>query len=330
MGGMRRSFGFALGGVIVVFLGYSYYTAESVCPAPISYRIGELDPQFNLATGTARAAIADAVHVWEGATHRDLFNYDPHAKFTINFIYDERQAYTSAEENYRDKLNTNKVVNDVISQQYTELTNQYNDLKSTYQTKKESYQQKLSDYNDEVNNYNQSGGAPKDVYKRLQATRAELDTERTDLNDMADQLNALIKRINDISAQGNALVDKYNTSVQQYNDTFGKSREFTQGTYQSNGKIDIYSYADQTELRLVLAHELGHALSLDHVENPKSIMYYLISQQPNPLHPSAEDLAEFTAVCGERSVWAKIEQGIRMNLNLNHNDYSAGAHQDTN
>ena len=46
-------------------------------------------------------------------------------------------------------------------------------------------------------------------------------------------------------------------------------------------------------------HDFFEVLGLDHVENPKSVMYYLLSDQDLE-HPalSREDLAELERVCG--------------------------------
>ena len=49
---------------------------------------------------------------------------------------------------------------------------------------------------------------------------------------------------------------------------------------------------------LALTHELGHALGMDHVENPKSIMYYITgaNTETSPA-PTAEDLVELNRAC---------------------------------
>ena len=82
-----------------------------------------------------------------------------------------------------------------------------------------------------------------------------------------------------------------------FNNQFGGTREFTQGDYQGD-HINVYQFRDRAELILVLAHELGHALQLDHVENPASIMYYLMGEQPPESRLSAEDLEAFAQTCG--------------------------------
>ena len=62
--------------------------------------------------------------------------------------------------------------------------------------------------------------------------------------------------------------------------------------------ILVYQFGNKKDLSLALSHELGHALGLNHVENAKSIMYYVTGNNNDILAtPSIEDLAELKRVC---------------------------------
>ncbi len=308
---MRSSLSFTLIITVIFASGYFFYTALAICPIPITYRIGELDDRFNLTKDEARLAVTEAESVWEAATGKNLFTYDVKSDFTVNFVYDERQAFSEAEDTYRAKLDTAEQVTETISAEYTELVASYDELQVTYKSKVAAYESHLADYNETVERYNQAGGAPTDEYRKLQAEKRSLDVGQRELEVLRTNLNQLVDEINLISEQGNKIVARYNDGVATYNDTFGQSREFTQGTYSSEGRIDIYTFVDKTELRLVLAHELGHALGIDHVTGSTSLMYFLISDQPAELTLSETDLEVFASVCGEGSRWDTIEQKIR-------------------
>ncbi len=308
---MRSSFFILLFTVILFSGGYLYFVVQAVCPVPLTYRIGEIDERFDIDIDGAKLAVAEAESVWEDSTGRNLFSYDEESDFTINFVFDERQALADAEDDYKERLDKTEGVNDAISEQYADLVSEYNKLQRTYDNRAEVYERALSVYNTKVQKYNSEGGAPPDIFEELEKEKNALDSQQSSLNALADELNAAVKEINRIGSQGNRLIETYNRGVEVYNQTFGESREFTQGDYQGT-MINIYTFSDETELELVLAHELGHALHVGHVEGEQSIMYYLIGQQPRDLALSETDILEFDRVCGEKSFWDRIETGIQL------------------
>ncbi|MES2214229.1 MAG: matrixin family metalloprotease [Patescibacteria group bacterium] len=94
----------------------------------------------------------------------------------------------------------------------------------------------------------------------------------------------------------NSLVDQANQKVSTINESAGK--EFNEGEYiydEAGQRINIYEFTSRAELVRVLAHELGHALGLDHNSNPDSIMYYLNQSENGALTP--EDSADLEALC---------------------------------
>ncbi len=294
---MRRGFLVLL--LVTMLFGGSYwfYVAEAVCAVPIVYRIGTVDPRFNISNDAVRMAVTAAESMWEDATGRNLFTYDPKKGLPINFIFDERQAKANEEEALRQTLETKEGVSDSVRTQYDSLVKEYDALRVEHQKRTSAYEAKLEAYNKEVNDWNARGGAPEDVFERLKKTQDELATEQKKLNTVAGDLNALVRKMNALSAKGNSLVTDYNQVVEEYNSKFSEGEEFTQGDYE--GKvINIYQYDSPDELDIVLAHELGHALSLDHVEGETSIMYHLMEKQSKETGITAEDLAEFDRVCG--------------------------------
>lgn len=295
---MRTPYAAAFLLILLLAGTYMYTAVEAVCNVPLSYRIGEFDERFDITRDEARVAIADAESVWEQATGRNLFTYDEDdGEILVNFIYDDRQAFAEAEVDLRDRLDAAEDVNSAISESYAELVDEYEVLEAEYRDRVESYERKLAQYNAEVEQYNESGGAPPEVYEELQEQKEQLDQDQRSINALSDELNGLAEQINQLGEQGNQLVEKYNHHVDTYNETFGESREFTQGDYRGKD-INIYKFVNDRELELVLAHELGHSLSLGHVENEESILYHLMGGQPDELRLSEEDLDEFERICG--------------------------------
>src|SRR5258708_32096861 len=68
---------------------YLYY---SVCDQPIGYKVDTVDKRFNLSREQFLADIKTAEAVWEKPYGKNLFDYDPAGKLSINLIFDARQS----------------------------------------------------------------------------------------------------------------------------------------------------------------------------------------------------------------------------------------------
>lgn len=302
---------------ILVSLGYLYYVAGSICPAPLSYRIGGLDERFTLTQEEVRLAVAEAESIWENATGKNLFTFEEGGDLTVNFIYDERQALSNSEDLLKEKLDATENVSDAMRDTYTTLVQKYNSERLLYTEKAKVYEARLLAYNQEVEKYNGRGGAPFDVYDALENEKRILSREQTVINTYANKLNVRVAEINAVGEKANRIVNTYNQGIDVYNNTFGTAREFTQGDY-TESTINIYTFDNEAELILVLVHEMGHALSLNHVEDRSSVMHYLLhgGKDGNVLAKadivlSGEDMTEFERVCGEKKVSETILVGFK-------------------
>jgi myosin heavy subunit len=278
------------------FSGWYYYGEAHPCISPLPYSISKIDERFGLDEETVQKITAEAEAVWEEALGRQLFTYAEDAAFSIDFVYDTRQARSEAAEAEKAELDKQQSTSKSINEEYTKLLAEYDTLKKEYESKVSSYNGRLDKFNTTVASYNQNGGAPADVYEELQRTERSLKNEESNLEAEADKLSQLAKNINDVSARGNELITEYNEGVVEYNQTYTGGEEFTQGEFNGDS-IAIFHFKDQTELRNVLIHELGHAIGLPHVEGGESMMYYLMDKQPTTSSLSASDLAALGSVC---------------------------------
>ncbi|MDZ7681079.1 MAG: matrixin family metalloprotease [Fodinibius sp.] len=89
--------------------------------------------------------------------------------------------------------------------------------------------------------------------------------------------------------------------VTEYNRRFSVAKKFNQGRYIRQGndeRINIFQFANDAQLKTVLAHEAGHAMGLEHVGNPRSLMHAIMQQQDiYNLSLSDEDLAAIRNRC---------------------------------
>ncbi len=309
MRALQRIFGASLILTAVLLGSFWYYSAAAVCRYPITYQLGELDPRFDLTYEEARLAIHDAEALWEQGLNKHLFRYAENGRLVVNFVFDDRQELSNEQREARDQLESLQAQNVELMQRFNRLVAEHEARKEAFVEANAAYEARLAEYNAEVASFSQAGGAPPTDFARLQAEQRLLQAESRELNTEARAINELTNTINDLGRQGNQLVEQYNQRVAQYNTRFGEQREFTQGDYRG-GEINIYTFSSQLELRQVLAHELGHALSLEHVDDPQAIMYHLMGTQPDELLLTPADLAEFARVCGNRPGWYRFWRGL--------------------
>jgi uncharacterized protein YukE len=290
----------ALFGVVVFW----YQNTAAICPAPLAYRIGEIDPEFNITKDQALAYAKQAEAVWENQAKRELFEYDEKAILPIHFLYDDRQATADSEVAQRRDLDVQKEKSEEVQRTLSTLQTEYDKLTAVYTDRAAAYETKLQAYNTEVNKYNDRGGAPPDIFAQLEEDRKKLSYEADELNTLSAELAALAEQINTLVEEGNSLVNEYNEAVSVYNQSYGFAREFTQGDYQGD-EINIYKFSSDAEVITVLAHEFGHALGLGHVEGSSSLMYYLLGATNEKPTLSSEDSASYGAVCGEVESFAQ-------------------------
>lgn len=296
--GMRKVFLYVLC-VTLIFGGvYWYRFAESKCRVPVLYDIGDIDPRFNISKDEVRDALSTAESLWEDATGKNLFTYTPGTPFKVNFVYDERQDVTDESHEAQTVLDSKQNISEEIYTKYARMQEEYEDLKASYEARVARYEENLAAYNAEVSEWNSKGGAPEDAYRDLASRERALESESKELNERAQKLNDFTEALNELSFKGNQVVEDYNKDVAWYNTMFATEREFTQGEYHGDA-ISIYQFDDMTELKKVLAHELGHALSLDHVEGAASIMHDVMEGAFSGFALSSFDIAEYNRVCGE-------------------------------
>ncbi len=294
---MRYLFMLIIGFVVVTLGNYWFNPYLAVCRLPIVYSIGELDNRFGVTNEEALSALTKAEAVWEEALGRDdIFTYDENGPFKVNFIYDERQRRAEAALQAENNLDVRGEANEVLTELHSRLVAEYAEYDAEYRSRSAAYNANLAEYNAEVEKHNNAGGASPEVYAELQNRRAELEAERRELESLFGQLESLYEQINSIGKKGNELIGEYNELVQDFNHTFAHGHEYTQGDYRTK-EINIYSFTSEEDLVLVLAHELGHALAIGHVDDSSGIMYYLMKEQPKPATLSEADQRAFMAAC---------------------------------
>ncbi|MBI2065175.1 MAG: matrixin family metalloprotease [Candidatus Yanofskybacteria bacterium] len=276
---------------------FVYYRGTAICRSPLDYTIGVVDERFGISRDKFVGRIKEAEAVWEGGFNREFFNYKPDASFKINLVFDERQKETIEAKQSETNIEISRSMYDRILAEYNQQAAIYQSRLDSYNNLVDEFEKRLGIYNAEVAKINARGGATPKEHGELEAERKYLESQKKLLDNLRGELSKLVSQVNSLGEQVNYLAGQLNIDVDIFNKRFGEAREFDQGEY--NGKeINIYQFDEAWDLRLVLAHELGHALGIEHVENPKSIMYYLMDKQDtkNPVL-SPEDKKAFIERC---------------------------------
>mgnify|MGYP006373572943 FL=1 len=236
----------------------------------LRYRIAEVDPRFKLSPEQVQSISQQAAQIWKEGTGQDYFVYDPNAQLEIHLIYDQRQSDSEQSRKHLSQLELNQQTWVDKKKRLDQVEQDLLWSKQLLDQKKQQLDQQIQQFNQEQKFAQQNPDQFRQRKETLQQNVQILQLEISQYNQKIAQLNGQIGELN-------ALDQQLDASVQQYKQRF-QPHMFHKGLF--NGKqILIYEFESEADLRLTLAHELGHALGLAHNDDPKALMYPIMKDQ---------------------------------------------------
>lgn len=277
------------------------------CSETISWTVGPVDSRFAISKDELTGIVREVARLWSDAAGRDIFRYTPQQSdsvLTVHLIYSSQQYRFDEEEQLADSIR-------VLRQTFFPKQVSYRNRLATYRQVLNRYHNQLNRYNRAIELYNESlarvqvsGARSAREQERLNQYKSEAERIRPVLEEAGKAAENEEKRLTAHADELNKLADYINELIYRQNRLLGNWTAFKKGSYiniADRPKINVYQFDDPEQLRLVLAHEFGHALGIPHVENRFSVMYYRAEyQHTTPLQLTDEDIEALSENCGNK------------------------------
>jgi tetratricopeptide (TPR) repeat protein len=258
---------------------------QTPCQWPLAWRLGELDPAFQLSRQDAIFYIEQASQQWQQASGKMLFVQDQQRGFAIDFRFDARQQQ-------------------LLQQQLLQRNLQRYDQAITPGLQQLPVRASL--LQQQLDEFNQQQQQLQHQIKQWQPQQADAAARRQQLLQQQQQLTQQADWLEQQRLQLQRDQDYLNETIRQRNELLPADRHqrtgsFAVGSMATQGQqrqMTIFAFASAQQLVSTLVHEFGHAIGIGHTTAPASMMYP--SQQPEQQRLTATDLAALTALCGER------------------------------
>lgn len=290
----------------------SHVFAHVPCGIPVHFTLAEVDPGFGFDRETVMTALVEAANLWQDASGPILFLESDHAlAMQVSLLYDVRQQAANTRRSLRGGLERDRGRFEDDEAMLLRWGERIEASREAHDRATGVLAARARAHEREVAAWNAGRGERTDARRQtLETESALLRDELADLERAGLSLNADIDAYNRRAADLRQRADDFHSRVARYNDASSDS-PVESGRYSyapgEGRRIEVYRAEGYDELMLVLAHELGHALGIGHVNEPGAVMHAMLHDggllQPGrarPLELSAADRAALVGICGTR------------------------------
>lgn len=253
------------------------HPAAGECRIPVTLHLGEVDSRFELRRDQVRTALEEAMALWETETPADLFEWRDGSGMPVNLVFDERQATAQVRAAGRADLEERQQELDRRQARLERLGAAFDADVRRYETRRRSLEERQREHARAVADWNAGRGERSAGQRaRLEREGTALERERRDLERQRGELDRRRAGLERETRDFEQAVAAFNARVERYNVEGEAYSGFDMGLFRQRGRersITVYKASDIDELRLVLAHELGHSLGIGHVHDPEAVMY---------------------------------------------------------
>jgi hypothetical protein len=286
--------------------------SHAPCAIPVYYQLTEIDPRFGFDRFTVASALAEAGSLWQTVTPVLLFLESDHPRaMEVSLSFDERQQAALTRRSLRGGIESDFGTLEAEQAELQAWNQRIETSREARDRHAEALAERVKRHEAEVADWNALPAGRSESRRRALAVEGDaLRAELAGLEQLTGQLNADIQAYNRRAEQARLRSEDFRSRVSSFNAASSPDPvESGQYSYdpESGRRIEIFRAESFDELVWILAHELGHALGIGHVDEPGAIMHPLLHDGAGPGRPAGRpvalapaDIAALREVCGRR------------------------------